>query len=168
MNYMRLLKLLYIADRESLKDKGRPITGDRVLAMERGPVPGGVYNLIRGHHMETPRWGKYFSVDRYEISFAAEEPGVDELNRYELETLEKISRRYEDKDEWDMVEITHKFQEWIKNNPGSSSRPIQLEDILEAVGRSKDLGEILQDEEQRATFDKIFNTRPPKPQEVHQ
>ena len=32
-NYMRLLKLLYLADRKSLAQMGRPITGDRVVAM---------------------------------------------------------------------------------------------------------------------------------------
>src|SRR5271155_4089348 len=47
MNYMRLLKLLYMADRESLRETGRPITGGPVTAMERGPVLEEVYDLIR-------------------------------------------------------------------------------------------------------------------------
>jgi uncharacterized phage-associated protein len=38
MNYMRLLKLLYIAERETLGRTGRPIVGGPVTAMERGPV----------------------------------------------------------------------------------------------------------------------------------
>ena len=40
MNYMRLLKLLYIADRNAIQESGRAITGGPVLAKERGPVPG--------------------------------------------------------------------------------------------------------------------------------
>jgi uncharacterized phage-associated protein len=48
MNYMRLLKLLYIADRESLPRTGRPIVGGPVIAMERGPVLEEVFDLIRG------------------------------------------------------------------------------------------------------------------------
>lgn len=47
-NCMRLLKLLYIADRESIREVGRPITGGAVVAMERGPVLEEVYDLIPG------------------------------------------------------------------------------------------------------------------------
>ena len=46
MSYLRMLKLLYLADRECLQETGRPITGDRVVAMEHGPVLSSVYDLI--------------------------------------------------------------------------------------------------------------------------
>lgn len=48
MNYMRLLKVLYLADRESIRESGAPITGDKIAAMERGPVLSGVFDLIKG------------------------------------------------------------------------------------------------------------------------
>ena len=38
MGYLRLLKLLYIADREWLAETGESITGDRAYAMKYGPV----------------------------------------------------------------------------------------------------------------------------------
>ena len=38
MSYMRLLKLLYLAERKSLAETGRPILGDRTIAMQQGPV----------------------------------------------------------------------------------------------------------------------------------
>ena len=38
MSYLRLLKLLYIADREWLAETGESITGDRAYAMKQGPV----------------------------------------------------------------------------------------------------------------------------------
>jgi hypothetical protein len=38
MNYMALIKLLYLIDRESLLRFGRSITGDKVVAMKQGPV----------------------------------------------------------------------------------------------------------------------------------
>jgi uncharacterized phage-associated protein len=46
MSYLRMLKLLYLADRESLKETGRSIASDRVVAMEHGPVLSSVYELI--------------------------------------------------------------------------------------------------------------------------
>jgi hypothetical protein len=38
MEYVRLLKLLYIADREMMAEAGAPVTGDRAVAMDHGPV----------------------------------------------------------------------------------------------------------------------------------
>ena len=70
MNYMRVLKLLYIADREALRETGRPITGGRITAMERGPVLEDVYDLIRGQHLEMPLWDEHFEKDRYDLKFA--------------------------------------------------------------------------------------------------
>jgi hypothetical protein len=48
-------KLLYLADRESLKKTGRPITGDRVVAMEHGPVLRSVSSRKHIHHAFTRR-----------------------------------------------------------------------------------------------------------------
>lgn len=40
-------KVFFFADREHLLDWGRPISGDRYVAMEHGPVPSEIYNLIK-------------------------------------------------------------------------------------------------------------------------
>jgi len=38
MKYLGLLKLLYLADRDALKEIERPITGDRYFSLKNGPV----------------------------------------------------------------------------------------------------------------------------------
>lgn len=40
-------KVLFFADREHLLDWGRPITGDRYIAMEHGPVPSFVRDVLK-------------------------------------------------------------------------------------------------------------------------
>jgi uncharacterized phage-associated protein len=65
MSYLRMLKLLYIADRESLRATGRPITGDQMVAMEHGPVLSGVFDLIKGEHKAWPRWSECFKKNGY-------------------------------------------------------------------------------------------------------
>ncbi len=82
-NYMRLLKLLYMADRESLRETGRPITGGPVAAMERGPVLEEVYDLIRGQHKEMPLWDSFFRKERYDLVELCE-PDVGKLSKYEI------------------------------------------------------------------------------------
>ncbi|GGD78818.1 Panacea domain-containing protein [Rhizobium anhuiense] len=40
-------KILFFADREHVLDYGRPITGDKYVAMEHGPVPSATRDLLR-------------------------------------------------------------------------------------------------------------------------
>ncbi|PZO63204.1 MAG: hypothetical protein DI498_13760 [Paracoccus denitrificans] len=40
-------KIFFFADREHLLDWGRPISGDRYVAMNHGPVPSEIYNLVK-------------------------------------------------------------------------------------------------------------------------
>lgn len=40
-------KILFFADREHLLDFGRPITGDRYVAMEHGPVPSAIRDILK-------------------------------------------------------------------------------------------------------------------------
>ena len=58
MSRLRLLKLLYIADRESLTERARPITGDYPVAMDHGPVLSNTYNLIKGEDYKRTAVGK--------------------------------------------------------------------------------------------------------------
>jgi uncharacterized phage-associated protein len=133
MSYMRLLKLLYIADREALAETGRPITGGQVVAMANGPVLAEIYDLIRGQHREMPQWAAFLRRERYSLELT-NEPDVGALARYEIKKLQEIAQRHADHDAWEMVLVTHEFPEWIKNNPGTSSKPIPLNEILEAIG----------------------------------
>ena len=56
MDRIRLLKLLYIVDRELLAEIGRPLTGDMAIAMKHGPVLSQVYDLIKGIAGRTSEW----------------------------------------------------------------------------------------------------------------
>ena len=155
MNYMRLIKLLYIADRECLREIRRPLTGSHVVAMKRGPVLEDVLHLIRGEHMQTPEWSKYLRRSHFSLELIAD-PGLGDLSYFEVEKLEEIAQRYAENDEWDLVNITHEFDEWRKNDPGDSSKPIPLDDILAAVGPLGDKAEITQDAEEEALIAQAF------------
>lgn len=155
MSYLRLLKLLYIADRESLRETGRSITGDHAVAMKHGPVLSGVLDLIKAKHIEAPLWSQFIKMEGYRVALT-NDPKNGELSRYEIAKLQEVSERYAANDDWDMVEITHRFQEWIRNDPGESSKPIAIEDILDAVGRSADKEAIMQELKDQAVVDRFF------------
>jgi uncharacterized phage-associated protein len=151
MAYMRVLKLLYVADRQTLAETGRPITGGPVIAMKHGPVLGEVYDLILGQHTQMPLWDTFFRKQRYSLELASD-PDVGALSKYEIKKLQEVAAKYADCDEWQLVQATHEFPEWIKNNPGISAQSIPLRDILEAVGKGADAEVIIEDAKELATI----------------
>jgi uncharacterized phage-associated protein len=158
MNYMRLLKIIFIADRESIRQTGRPITGDKVVAMERGPVLSNIFDLIKGCHLRSPEWARLIRREEFNVRLMGD-PTLANLSRFDIETLEKVAEEHRSHDEWKMVEITHEFPEWQKNKPENSSmNEIPFIDILEALGRSADLPEIEEDAKTDQAFAHLFGT----------
>src|SRR5947208_1621904 len=74
MEYIRLLKLLYIADRELLGATGRTLTGDRAYALDHGPVLSRVYDTIKGQTADAGRWSQFVHKDGYKVVLTAD-PG---------------------------------------------------------------------------------------------
>lgn len=154
---MKLLKLLYIADRESIREEGAPITGDNAIAMQHGPVLSGVYSIISDCKISLgPKsWNRFFSVDGYDLVMH-EHPGNDEMCPYHTEKLRDVFERYKHLDPFALNDVTHKFAEWVNNRHGGCSCAIQLEDIVRAVGREDDLDYILQERSEAIKADKFF------------
>ena len=158
MSYMRLLKVLYIADRESLRQTGRPITGDKNAAMERGPVLSELLDLIKGEHLRSPDWGRFIRRSDYNVQLV-DEPGLSNMSRFEIEMLEQVAEEHRMHDEWDMVQYTHdNCPEWKKNAPVEPVRMnwIPLEDLLDALEMSDDLPAITEDIKADQAFAHLF------------
>ena len=158
MDYIRLLKLLYIADREAISETGRPIIGSKLVALRNGPLHSRVYDLIKGEDVATAEWARYFRTEHYYLC-RTDEPGVDALSRYEIRKLREVEQRYQDCDTWQVVDSTHEFSEWKKNYPNPSektSRVIQLTDVIEAVGGAADASAILEDATELEAIEKLL------------
>jgi uncharacterized phage-associated protein len=159
MSYLRLLKLLYIADRENLRLVRKPIIGSKLVAMKNGPLHSVVYNLIKGEHVDSPQWAQFIRKEGYEVELV-NDPGVSELSASEVRTLTGVSEKYTAVSEWDIVEATHDFPEWIKNEPEEStntSHVIPFEDLLDAIGLSAEKDGILAEAKEDAALDRMFS-----------
>jgi len=155
MDRKRLLALLYLADRESLKKTGRPIIGGKLVAMKFGPIHSEVYNLIKGAGDEQTAWSRHFENEDYRVRLSDEELLVSALSRYEIDLLNEISTQYAGFGTWDVADATH-TEEYKKNYREGTSTPIALEDLIEAVGRKSDESAIVQDAQEKAFFDDLF------------
>ncbi len=140
MNYMKLIKLLYLADREALSRWARPISGDFYVSMDNGPVLSKVLDKInsgRNPAAVKSYWHKFISSPQgYNIKLLKNEPGSDELSNREEELLLSIFEKYKDFDPWQMVDYCHdNLPEW--KDPEGSSIPIRVEDILREVNKTE-------------------------------
>ena len=134
MNHMKLIKLLYLADRAMLVRQGHTITGDAMVSMKCGPVLSNVCDLIKRNPFTTiaPAWSEHITepMPTYEVELNSESP-IDELSEFEVGLLDKTYEEYGQMNEWQLVNHTHKhLPEW--KDPGKSVLPIQPEDILRA------------------------------------
>lgn len=136
MSYMKLIKLLYLADREALLRWGSPITTDRYVAMDRGPVLSGILNLIIDEEdpLSPSIWSRVISEpERYEVRLKGDIE-EEELSEAEVELLEEIFARYGKMNRWDLVNLTHELPEWI--DPHGGAIPISYRDILLHGGKT--------------------------------
>ena len=158
MSRLRLLKLLYIADRERMQECGRPITGDRAVAMDHGPVLSQTYRLIRGEAMLTPQWECYIRAHGPRDVVLIEDPGVGKLTRQEIEKLHEVAKRYEEWDDYAIATYTHSFPEYKKNEPPKGScNNISLDDVLEATGLMPIKDRLLLDAANLDVADRLFS-----------
>lgn len=138
MNLLKLVKLLYLAEREALIRWGRPITMDILCSLPHGPVLSNVLNLINEEpDPEYPRyWHEVVSERKnYDVELIGEAIS-DHLSRVEVELLDETYKKYGRLTKWQLRDLTHKLPEW--KDPGNSMLPIRIADILASGGYSKE------------------------------
>jgi len=132
LNYMVLIKLLYLADRKSLIETGVPITGDKMVSMPHGPVLSLVLDLINMGKEDSRDWFDYISEpEKYEVSLQKESPDNDELSKFEIGVLDDIDKKFGHLNQWQLRDFTHTLPEW--EDPNGSSYPIQPDNLLQVA-----------------------------------
>ena len=138
MEYMKLIKLLYLADRVALDRMDDTITGDNYVSMDHGPVLSKVYDLINHgpiYDKDNP-WFRYISPpQKYCVKLYAD-PGNDELCEEEEKIIEGVYKMFGHINVWELSNLTHFIPEW--QNPRGSAIPIRIDDILRELGKTED------------------------------
>ncbi|MGH8248729.1 MAG: Panacea domain-containing protein [Gammaproteobacteria bacterium] len=144
MNYMKLIKLLYLADRGALLNWGRPMSGDRYFWMKLGPVLSEVHDLIT--EMSPPDeptfWSQCISAATDFVVELKKDPGDEELSRAEQKLIGEVFSSYGDYKPFDLVRLLHKILPERKEIQ-SGRIPIEYREILQAADKSpEDVEEI--------------------------
>lgn len=133
------IKMLYLADRESLRKWEEPITGDSTASMPYGPVLSTIYDLTKGGCPDLrENWEPYISDADEETHriFLKEDPGIDELSKSEVEILDSIYKQFKTFTWRQMRDYSHDLPEY--EDVGKGSKPLPSDRILKALGKSED------------------------------
>lgn len=136
MNYMKLLKLLYLADRESMKQTGDSMSHDLFYSLPYGPVLSRTLELLQGQPGAS--WQQLIAKHDYDAELApagrdTATDDLDELSPRNCTILDQVFAQFGGMSERQLVDWTHNHcDEWA--DPHGSNRPIRSLDIFQALG----------------------------------
>ena len=130
MPYIKLLKMLYFADKQMLTQHGFPITYDKWFAMKHGPVLSTTYDLMKPNTQST-YWAKHIHTEVYD-AVLSDDPGSDDLSVAEDRIIEEVFREFGRHTSLEIVEATHEMPEW--EDPGASRKEMTYEQVLQIEG----------------------------------
>jgi len=161
MNYMKLIKLLYIADKRKISSIGTPITGDTYCSMKNGPVLSGLLDFInqRNHNIqELTDWNELFEQDgQYSIAIRGEvDPGTGDLSKREKALLNTVFDEFREYTPFQMVDYIHNEElfpevEWREAERLGTSFALTLRSLRLAAGMAAE--EVVSIEEEERILD---------------
>lgn len=150
INVLKLVKLVYLADRLFMEKYDSPILQDRLVSMDHGPVNSITLDYINGYQSD-PRWDD-FIVNRagYQVGLARPELDIedlDELSDAEIGVLKELWNLVGHMDQYQLRDYTHEHcLEW--EDPEGTSIPIPHVRVFNFLGKkdSKELAEKVKSE----------------------
>lgn len=129
---IKAVKLVYLADRESVRRFGFPIQDEDRVSMKHGPVNSETYAMINGEADPVASGWSDFLRDREDHNLALARPDLseddlDELSDADIEALNAVWERFGHMTKWQLRDWTHvqaNVPEW--EDPGSSSSLIPM------------------------------------------
>ena len=115
---MKVIKLLWIADRYHLRKYGRTVTGDEYLAMNYGPVASTTRDLIEKTeflNLEEVKYSEQYiePVGKYEVQ-SKKKPDLQYLAETDKEALNFSISKFGSLDQFELKDISHRYPEWKK------------------------------------------------------
>lgn len=157
MPYMKLIKLLYLADRTALLRWGQPISYDLYYSLPHGPVLSLTLDKINSgpDSNEKSYWYDHISApDGYDVELLADVEG-DQLSPAEEELIDEIFGAFGHMNQWELRDLLHEYPEW--QDPEGSSIPISIRDIFRAEGIAEEtIDEIEEALEADATAERLL------------
>jgi uncharacterized phage-associated protein len=114
-----LSKVLFFSDRDHLRKYGRPVIGDIYIAMDNGPVPSRVYDIVKGNldFFGDPAAIKAaLRIDHsahFTQLFASREPDTEQFSETDIAALSDAIAFCKGKDFAYLSNLTHNEEAWF-------------------------------------------------------
>lgn len=146
INYTCLIKMLYIADKESLNRYDYPITKDDHYSMPYGPVLSGLLDYVNSNKESNlqKNWDIFFERSGNKLILKKSGLTNTHLSRASRSIIDEVFNEHKDKDYGELIDYVHTkeiFPEW--DNPGSTSSRLPKNKILISIGRSSNEANII-------------------------
>lgn len=138
INILKLMKLMYLADRESMNKFAAPISYDLFGSMDQGPVLSRTLNLINGTYPApiAADWEEWINDrENYQLGCNREfeRKDLDCLSDADMEVLESVWANFGHMNQWELRDYSHThIPEWT--DPGGSFIAISAEQIFRGLG----------------------------------
>ena len=141
INIMKLIKLMYIADRERIIKRGRPITFDDYLSLDLGPILSKTLDLAKHRtFLGTKRlWIQYVSEKKgRNVEMLQENCLINVLSEAEIEDIEKTWADFGLYNQWGLAEWCHdNLGEWQDPMGGGGQFQFHIMIFLSMEGEPK-------------------------------
>jgi uncharacterized phage-associated protein len=128
VEYLRLVKLAYLADRESLVKRGIPILGGRYFSMRKGPSVSELMNFV--NRQNAPGWKETISRRVGNELKLKHSPDFDLLSEREIEILDSIVAKHSSLTTDELVLWCHDNCPEVEKVAFFARREISIEKIL--------------------------------------
>jgi len=153
---IKLIKLVYYIDRESIAQTGFSVSTDRYVSMKHGPVSSNIYSLINDEYRGVNNWSDSIRREGHDVIALNANCEYDSLSEKDLEIVDEMLFKYGKWDKWKLVDETHKpeddqgFSDWKGNDNGM--KEISKKEMMEHLhGFSEaDIKEVLEQEQLNA------------------
>ncbi len=125
-NYLKLTKLLWAADRLSLRNFGNSVTQNRYVALPYGPVASQTFKLMEAcqpnasvnlqgiAEADVLWWQARFEFQGHSLRDIAD-PGSDYLSQPDLHMLEAAYKRFRTSSPFGATDdVSHRYPEWTR------------------------------------------------------
>ena len=150
VDYIKLFKILYFAQRQHLVEYGRTIFDDTFQARQFGPVSGFIRKglklkeLSKSLSPDFELFGNGINIvinPEHQIIKSTQQADMDELSISEIKCLDRYITEFKDMKSSDISEISHKDSAWIKAYERSKKDPqmrsMTILEIAEAGGANQ-------------------------------
>lgn len=143
---IKLVKLVYLADKYHLIRYGRTITNDDYYAMEHGPVGTTVKDVLSFDSFSLVKDVKYASrlLEKYDekhfIPNLSARVAFDMLSETDKEALDFVIEKFGHMTSWKLRDYTHQYPEWYQYEKLFQSKRTKREriDTKELLSTLKD------------------------------